>query len=48
MRRPYGVIHNHNDAMDMVGHDNKGVQFDVGEMIRGFGPTGASDPTGIV
>ena len=38
MLRPYSM--GRNDAMDMVGHEDEGIQFNVREMLGQLGPTG--------
>ena len=47
MLRPYGILGEFvgdlNQSMDVVWHNGKTIQLDVGKMLREIGPTGGDD-----
>jgi len=58
MLRPYtddrgtfqrsACIDDHNDRMDVVGHDNKGIQFDGAKMLFDGAQTIGGNPAGVI
>jgi hypothetical protein len=48
MLRPYMAIHDEDNAVNMIGHQRKRIQFNVGEMCGQCVPTFLDNPPRII